>query len=81
MDVLNESDELLQQAQEAKDEATKACSLDNERSYYEAIQHYDQAVSIVDEILSSIPENTALWERILVCRQRYSDRMVSMMFK
>lgn len=77
MDILFEDKEdVLDRAQEARQEALKACSLDEGRSYYEAIEHYDQAITVIDEILRDISADAPVWERLIVFRQNYSERMV-----
>lgn len=71
-----DADGVLERAEEAKQEAGRACALDEARSYYDAIQHYDQAITVIDGILSTVSSNAAVWEKLVVYRQSYSDRMV-----
>ena len=77
MDEHDEGGELLKRAHDARLEANKACVLDEARNYYEAIQHYDQTITLIDDILETISATGAVWERLVVFRQTYSDRMVS----
>ena len=68
--------ELLQKAQDAKTEAELACELDKALRYYDAIGHYDQSISMLDDILQKVSAHEMLWEGLVLHRQAYSDRMV-----
>lgn len=76
MDVIFESPNLLERANIAKQDAIRACTLDEARNYFEAIQHYDQTITVIDDILKNISCNTVVWENLIVFRQTYNDRMV-----
>jgi hypothetical protein len=67
---------LIQRACEARTEAELACEFDKSLKYYDAISHYDQAVSIIDGILEQVSSEGSAWEKLIVFRQTYSDRMV-----
>ena len=68
--------DLIQKTKDAKREASAACELDESFRYYDAIQKYDQAISIIDDILGQIPSDIPVWEQLILFRQTYSDRMV-----
>ena len=71
---------LIQRAREAYAEAELACELDRSLRYVDAISHYDQAVSIIDGILEQISSEGSVWEKLIIFRQTYSDRMVMLDF-
>lgn len=82
--------DIISRALAAKNEANMACTCDISHKYTEAVEHYDKAVHLIDELLTRIPvgNNTAteasvqrIWDEIVSLRKKYSDRMVSVCLK
>ena len=61
---------------QASDLAQTGCKFDEEGKLGNAMKHYDEAIIIMDSILSRIPPSAEAWKVLLDLRSQYSNRLV-----
>ena len=68
--------DVISLAKEARDLAETGCKFDEEGKLGKAIKLYDEAIILMDNILSEIPPNADAWKVMLDLRSQYSNRLV-----
>lgn len=61
---------------QACDISQTGCKFDEDGRLREAMKHYDEAIIIMDCILSQIPATADAWKVLLDLRSQYSNRLV-----
>jgi hypothetical protein len=60
----------------ARDLATLACQHDENGQLAQAIQHYDEAILFIDEVLGKIPATCDASQLLMIYRSKYNTRLV-----
>ena len=59
-----------------RDLAAAACDCDDVGNLAGAIRNYDDAIIVIDEVLTRIPSSCDAWQLLMIYREKYSSRMV-----
>jgi hypothetical protein len=63
-----------------KELANAACNFDDHGDLDHAIRNYDNAIIVIDDVLTKIPSSCDAWQLLMIYREKYSSRMVSCSF-
>lgn len=67
---------LMKQLLKAKEIAICGVNFDSTHCPHDAIKCYDEAILILDEVLSQIQSTEEVWKLLMEYRERYSSRIV-----